>query len=577
MEGKPPMAQIRRPAGRYLLLAIAGLLLVGGASATSPSKNVFKSIRTYQHVLANVYDKYVEELDSQDLIHASIDGMMKSLDPHSAFLEKKQYDDLLLETQGKYGGVGIQIDIRDEWLTVVAPIEGTPAYKLGLRAGDRIVAIEGKTTKGITTADAAKVLRGPKGTKVTITIARKGEIQPWDVTIERDVVELKSVPYRGIVRDGIGYLRLSRFSEDTGREVEEGLRALVEQGAKGIVFDLRTNHGGLLTQAVSVANKFLERGKLISYTQGRHPEDRSEYFATENPVLPGGIPVAVLVNGSTASASEIVSGALQDDGRAVILGELTYGKGLVQTLIPLEADVSLKLTTAKWYTPAGRCIQKPFDQEQEDEEALGDELAPPHADEPAPGEAGTAPDGAGEETGEGGIQPDIVLEGDTVSRYEAELVSANHFFRFAVNWTADHKNIPRGWRASEAVIEEFRGYLREQEFDYETVAEVELGHLRELSKSEEFDAATLTALDTLGGRLDAEKARDFDRYHDEIAYWLEREVMYQLHGMEGLYETMLRSDNQVQAAIELLRDPAAYAKALRGKEPIAAAAPAGKG
>ena len=563
------MALNRKPAGRYLLLAIAGLLLVGGASATSSSKNVYNDIKTYNQVLANVYDKYVDEKDSGDLIRASIQGMMKSLDPHSAYLEKKDYDDLMLETQGKYGGVGISIDVRDEWLTVVSPIEGTPAYKLGIRAGDRIIAIEGKSTKGITTSDAAKVLRGPKGTSVTITIARKGEPQPFDLTIERDVVELKSVPYEGIVRDGIGYIRLSRFSEDSGREMDDGLRDLLDKGAKGVIFDLRSNHGGLLTQAVSVSNKFLDRGKLISYTQGRHAEDRSEYFATEKPVLPKSLPVVVLVNGSTASASEIVSGALQDDGRAVILGELTYGKGLVQTLIPLGEDASLKLTTAKWYTPAGRCIQKPF----KDEEDADADFVEGAGDTP---ESTLKPDStSGAEVPqkkiEGGIQPDIVMEGDGVSRYAMELLAANHFFRFAVNWTTDHKDVPRGWRPNDAVIAEFRKYLADQKFDYETVAQVEMDHLEKLSTSEKFDVQTQAALKTLSGRLEAEKDKDFDRHKDEIAYWIEREVNYKTHGTEGLYETMLRTDSQVQAAVDLLKDPEAYTRTLHGKEPIAAA------
>lgn len=558
------MAQIRRPAGRYLVLGLAGLLLVGGASATSSPRNVYNDLKTYSRVLGKVYDQYVDELDSQALIHASIEGMMQSLDPHSAFLEKEQYDDLLLETQGKYGGVGISIDVRDEWLTVVSPIEGTPAFKLGIRAGDRIVAIEGKSTKGITTADAAKILRGPKGTKVAITIARKGEPQPLEVTIERDVIELKSVLYRGVVRDGIGYVRLSRFSEESGQEVEEALRHLVAKGAKGIVFDLRTNHGGLLTQAVSVSNKFLERGKLISYTQGRNQE-RVEYFATENAVLDRNVPVVVLVNGSTASASEIVSGALQDDGRAAILGELTYGKGLVQTLIPLDADANLKLTTAKWYTPAGRCIQRPFEDEEAEE---AEALEPESTLEADPKEPET-----GAERSEGGIQPDIVLEGDTVSRYAIELISANHFFRFAVNWTAGKPDVPRGWQPDAKVVNEFREYLAEQKFDYETVAEKELDHLRDLSEREKFDAQTTSAIATLDAQLEKEKGKDFERHHDEIVYWIEREVMAKTYGSEGLYETMLRSDKQVQAAIELLKDPTAYAAALKGKEPIAAAAP----
>ena len=215
------------------------------------------------------------------------------------------------------------------------------------------MAIEGESTKGITTAEAASKLRGPKGSDVTITIRRPGDPVSFDVSIVRDVIELKSVPHAGIVRDGIGYLRLAEFSEEAGKEVEDAIERLMDEGAEGIVFDMRWNHGGLLTQAVAISDLFLEKGRLISYTQGRRETDRSEYYASQDPALPSHVPVVVLVNGSTASASEIVSGALQDDGRALILGELTYGKGLVQTLIPLDQDANLKLTTAKWYTPRG--------------------------------------------------------------------------------------------------------------------------------------------------------------------------------------------------------------------------------
>jgi carboxyl-terminal processing protease len=555
------MAAPRRPTGRTLVLALLGLALVGGASATSASKGtVYENIKTYNRILANVYDKYVEEVDSQNLIYSSIEGMMGALDPHSAFLEKTEYEDLMLDTQGKYGGIGISIDIRDEWLTVVSPIEGTPAFKLGIRAGDRIVKIEGESTKGITTAEAANKLRGRQGTTVHITIQRKGETVPLELDIERDVIELKSVPYAAVVRDGVGYVRLSRFAEDSGQEVQNAIGRLVAEGAKGIVFDLRWNHGGLLTQAVSISEQFLDRGKLIVYTQGRAEADRVEYHATSKPTLPAEIPVVVLVNGSSASAAEIVAGAVQDDGRAVILGELTYGKGLVQTLIPLDSETNLKLTTAKWYTPAGRCIQKPW---KEDEAALDDALLDEGALDPGAAEIPAAEDASIA----GGIQPDVVFEPELGTRYGFELVRQNHFFRFAVNYAAGHQ-IARDFRATDAVLEEFGAYLAEEKFDYETPAEVEIGRLRELGKEEGFTAATLAAIDALEARVDEEKAGDFERNRDYVRFGIEREILSNVHGTEAMYEVSLRNDDQFRAAVDLILDRPAYLAALEGKAPV---------
>jgi carboxyl-terminal processing protease len=554
----------RRPASRYLVLSVVGLGLIGGASVTSSSKNVYKDLRTYNTILANVYDQYVEEVDSEELIHASIEGLMASLDPHSAFLEQNEYSDLMEETQGRYGGVGISIDIRDEWLTVVSPIEGTPAFRLGIRAGDRIVAIEGESTKGITTADAAKKLRGPKGSSVHITIARRGEYQPFEFEIVRDVIEIKSVLYSGLVRDGIGYVKLVRFAEESGEEVEASLQDLVAKGAKGIVFDLRWNHGGLLTQAVSVSGKFLERGKLIAYTQGRDRRNRSEFHSSERPALPPEIPLVVVVNEGTASASEIVAGALQDSDRAVILGKLTYGKGLVQTLIPLDGQSSLKLTTAKWYTPAGRCIQREYE-----EGAALSEDAP--VEEGAPEDAPPAVEGTAETAPTGGIEPDVVVESDTLSRYAIELEQGNHFFRFGVNYTAEHPDIPLDFRADEAVLEEFRRYLENEKFDYETAAEFELKRLEEVAADSEFGAETVAVIDALKERIGHEQTKDFERDRDYLTYAIEREILAKVHGTEGRYRAQLRVDTQAQAAIDLLIDRNAYEAALTAKNAIAAA------
>lgn len=554
---------IRKRPARTILLALAGLALIGGAASTSASKGtVYDNIKTYNKILANVYDKYVEDVDSEDLIYSSIDGMMQALDPHSSFLHATEYQDLMLDTQGKYGGIGISIDIRDEWLTVVSPIEGTPAFKLGIRAGDRIVKIEGESTKGITTSEAAAKLRGRKGSTVHITLRRQGEPLPIELDIERDVIELKSVPYAAVVRDGVGYVRLTRFSEESTNEVDAGIRKVLDEGAKAIVFDLRYNHGGLLTQAVAISNEFLDRGSLIVYTQGRHATDRTEYRATEKPAVPADIPIVVLVNDASASASEIVAGALQDDGRAVILGELTYGKGLVQTLIPLSPDASLKLTTAKWYTPAGRCIQKPWKKDAE-EATLADAVEE--------GSSDAETEKAADAEATGGIQPDIEVESERGTRYGFELVRQNHFFRFAVSYSATH-DIPRDFRATPDVVEAFKSYLDEQDFDYETEAQLQIDRLREIGKQDGYDAATLAAIDALEQRVEAEKARDFERNRDYVVFGIEREMQSKVWGVEAAYEVSLRNDKQFDAAVDLLLDRSAYLAALEGKEPVKAVA-----
>jgi carboxyl-terminal processing protease len=546
-----------RPAARFILVALAGLILVGGESATPSSSNVYKNIQVYNRVLASVYDKYVEKVESKDLIYASIEGMMGVLDQHSAFLEKKQYDDLMLETQGKYGGVGIEIDIRDGWLTVVSPIEGTPAFNLGIRGGDRIVAIEGESTKGITTAGAASKLRGPRGTKVVITIERPGEPSSFDIELVREVIEIKAIPYKAVVRDGVGYVKLLRFSEDSGAEVESALRDLQEAGAKSIVFDLRGNHGGLLTQAVSVSEKFLDKGKMISYTQGRDPSDRKEFHATGNPVLKKDIPLVILVNRSTASASEIVAGALQDDHRAVIMGEPTYGKGLVQTLIPIDSDTNLKLTTAKWYTPSGRCIQREDEPEEEEELVDADESS---IEIEKKGEIETKKD-------EGGIIPNIAIEAEKFTRYAFELERQNLVFKFAIDYTSRHPNIGKDFVATDAILNEFKEYLKKQDFKYESASEQEFQRLKDLAKEEGYEQGIEAASTALVSSLESEKAKDFDRNRDYISFAIEREILRKEKGREGLYVAMLRKDPAFDAAVDLLLKPDDYRKIVQTNGP----------
>ncbi len=335
------------------------ILLVGlspGLAKDKSSDDPYQALKLFSQVLELVEENYVKEVSTKELIYGAIEGMLANLDPHSSFLKPDDYRELQIETKGSFTGIGIEITIRDGILTVVAPIEGTPAWKAGLKPGDKIVKINGKPTKGMSLMEAVKLLRGPKGTKVTISIFREGFKELKDITLVRDVIPIKSVRYQTL-EPGYGYVRISSFQEKTARELREALKKLEKENKplKGIVLDLRNNPGGLLDAAVEVADEFLEEG-LIVYTKGRRKDQNFEFKARPNRHKHP-YPIVVLVNAGTASASEIVAGALQDHHRAVILGTKTFGKGSVQTIIPLPDGSAVRLTTAQYYTPSGRSIQ----------------------------------------------------------------------------------------------------------------------------------------------------------------------------------------------------------------------------
>ena len=353
----------KRSAGaRFVVTAAFVALLLAVALPGIPQRvaaltsNPYESLRLFTEVVDIVQENYAEEVDAKELIYSAVKGMLRSLDPHSAFLTPEDYKEMKIDTKGSFTGVGIEIGLRDNVLTVVSPIEDTPAYKAGLQAGDKIVKINDTPTKDMTLNDAVKLIRGPRGTSVTLWILREGFAAPKAFEIVRAVIEVKSVKYRRI-EDGIGYIRLAQFQEKSAEELEKALNELGSRTGelKGLILDLRNNPGGLLEQAVAVADLFVEEG-LIVYTKGRAPGQDLEYFASREGTHPR-YPMIVIVNGGSASASEIVAGALQDHKRAVVLGTTTFGKGSVQTVLSLADGSAVKLTTSKYYTPSGRSIQ----------------------------------------------------------------------------------------------------------------------------------------------------------------------------------------------------------------------------
>jgi carboxyl-terminal processing protease len=331
------------------------LILTGGVQhGTTAIEDTYEKLKLFTEILSLVQSHYVEEINSKEVIYGAVKGMLETLDPHSAFMPPEAFKEMQVETQGSFGGLGIEITVKDRMLTVVAPIEGTPADRAGLHSGDRIVRIEQEPTKDMTLAEAVRKLRGPKGTKVTIGILREGVAEPLEVTLVREVIEVKSVRSKTL-GDGILYARLASFQERSAKDLEQALEQGVKGGATALILDLRNDPGGLLNQAVAVSGMFLDKGQLIVYTQGRQKNQDMRFSADAPHTFPK-LPMVVLVNGGSASASEIVAGALQDWKRAVLLGTKTFGKGSVQTVIPLSDGSGLRLTTAKYFTPKGRSI-----------------------------------------------------------------------------------------------------------------------------------------------------------------------------------------------------------------------------
>jgi len=353
---------IRKVNLTILIVLLLGLIAVFGwerftiQRVSAEDKTVYENLQVFSDVLDIVKENYVQEVENEELIEGAISGMLKTLDPHSSYLNPDAYKELQVETKGSFGGIGIEITIRDGVLTVVSPLEGTPAYELGIKAEDQILRVDGEPTKEMTLMEAVRKMRGPKGTKVVLTIMREEFLKPRDFVITRDTIAIKSVKKR-ILEPGYGYIRLSQFQSSTAGDLRKALGKLEKENKplKGLILDLRNNPGGLLDQAVKVSDEFLDDG-LIVYTGGRLKSQDMQFEAHVN-TRPHSYPVVVLVNEGSASAAEIVAGALQDHKRAVIVGVKTFGKGSVQTVMPLRNGAALRLTTAIYYTPSGRSIQ----------------------------------------------------------------------------------------------------------------------------------------------------------------------------------------------------------------------------
>jgi carboxyl-terminal processing protease len=516
-------------AATVIVAVLIGLLI--DTTVASSNDDFYEGLTLVDKVLSRIHTRYVEEVDVDELITHAINGAIEILDPHTTFFEPKDYDELMVHTQGEFGGLGIQIALRDKILTVMTPIAGTPAERAGIRSGDQILKIEDKSTKKITLEKAVSQMRGEPGTKVTISIYREGEPELIDYEITRAIIDIKSVPYAGLFNDTIGYVKLNSFSQDAGVKVSGAVDSLLKLGMKGLVFDLRSNPGGLLTQAREVSEIFLEPKSLVVFTKGRVDRQNQQLVSSNRePLLPADFPLVVMVNGGSASAAEIVAGAVQDWDRGVVLGDTTFGKGSVQTVEQIDQERHIKITTAFYYTPSGRCINRPENGirggDEKEEELDSTEVESDSLVTDTTKEEVYFTNKGRKVYGGGGVIPDTIIKYKPETYLIQKLILKDVFFKYAnYEFPILAKKgivVDTSFVVEDDYVEKFYSYLDSIDFDYESMAEKKLEEFKvysNLSVDTTIDSAVIEYLAT---NLTTELSSEIENAINSIEKLLEK-------------------------------------------------------
>jgi len=513
-------------------------------------KDIYKQVRKNQSLMNDVYRQlitnYVDDIDLDVFTKKSIDNMLLELDPYTVFLEKEEKSGIEMLTKGKYGGVGIQIGKREKVLTVISPMENSPAKRAGIISGDKIVKIDGNETESFSMDDAAKLIRGEKGTDVTLTIQRFGENEDIDFVLTRENIKVKDISFSGMLDDQNGYIRLTRFSRNSDIEMKKALEDLLDQKMTGLVLDLRDNPGGLLNAAVNILDLFIEKGEILVWTEGKTQKSFRKYQSKSDPLVPKDVNITVLVNQGSASASEIVAGAIQDLDRGVVVGRSTFGKGLVQTVYNIDSERSLKITTAKYFIPSGRLIQKPG---YLPVEILADTSSQDSIFYTRKGR---------KVSGAGGITPDYKVDLEIASPILSASWRQGLFFNFVQKNKINYE-VFEDVQSDTSLINLFEEYLYSSELNIFMKGESRYLDMKDMML--ELDSTSVQiqgALDILDSYFEELALGQFEKEKKRLQHWLMVEFADYFMGEDGRVKVSSSQDKDIQNAINLLHDPVAY-------------------
>jgi carboxyl-terminal processing protease len=540
---------------------IAVVVLCGTMLLPVRAQNDFeiaKNVDIFISVLRELNAKYADEITPGDLTRTAIDAMLESLDPYTVYYTENEIEDVKMLTSGQYGGIGALIQqYATDKIAISEIYENSPAQKSGLLAGDIITKVDGKTTAGKNSTDVSSAMRGQPGTTVTLEVFRPSKNKNLTFNITREEITLPNIPYYGMLDGSVGYIKLDQFTDKAGKEVKDAFTDLKGQGMSALILDLRNNGGGLLQEAVKIMNIFVEQGTVIVYTKGKI-EEQNHIFRTPAHPIDKDIPVVVLVNENSASASEIVSGAFQDLDRGVIVGKKSYGKGLVQNIVPLSFNSSMKLTVSKYYIPSGRCVQKIeyFSKDSTKSHVIPDSLAVAFKTK----NGRTVYD-------KGGIEPDVPTPVDYISGVLTALILNNHVFDFANQYHANHATIPPAdqFTVDDNTFEEFVKFVQNKEYSYTTECENVMKDLKEAAEYDGYYEKIAPLYQQLEEQLKREKAADLQTHKKEICEYLASEIAVRYYYQKGRILNELSLDPDIATAKEILHDQNRYKSILNLK------------
>ena len=546
---------------RYKWPVILAVLIVVAFAFRKPADKYFdiaKSIDIFATLFKEVNAYYVDEIDPQKLIRKGIDGMLQSLDPYTDYIPEDELESFRITTTGQYGGIGALIGVVNKKTVVTHPYRNFPAFKSGIKVGDEIISVNGKIVQGRPTSEVSALLKGQPKSEVEVKVRRYGKKDDVTFKIKREKISINNVPYYNLVDPEIGYIKLDDFTPGATREVSEAVAQLKGKGAKKIILDLRDNPGGLLHEAVNIVSLFVPKGLEVVSTKGKVAEWNKKYNTLNSPIDTE-IPMVVLTSGGSASAAEIVAGSLQDYDRAILIGEKTFGKGLVQTTRPLSYNSQLKVTTAKYYIPSGRCIQA-LDYAHRKDDGTVEKFADSLKVEFKTKSGRKVYDG-------GGLDPDIETRNELLGPIEEALLNSGLTFEYASRFVAENPAQPdfKSFKLSDKDYQDFLNWLKEQKFQYTTDLERSTRELEEAARKERFYPELETELNFLKSKIEANKTSDLMRFRNEIADILEEQIAFHYGLSQALAEISIARDREIREARKVLNDQGLYKKILSPK------------